>query len=377
MFASTPRFPSLGGLLSLCSALLMSSLPLLSKADTLPAQGSAMHLSQQWDKTFPESSKVNHRKVTFVNRYGITLAADLYLPKQHPAGPLPAIAVSGPFGAVKEQSSGRYAQTMAERGFVTLAFDPSYTGESSGTPRNVSSPEINTEDFMAAVDYLGLQANVDRQRIGIIGICGFGGMALNAAAADKRIKAVVTTSMYDMSRVMARGLGDSMSDAQRNQVLTFLSEQRWKDAAAGQPAPGSHSFAFDAEGKVLMTARGLPETLPANPHPVLQEFFEYYRTPRGYHSRSVNSTGAFTATSAMAFMNMPLMSHIQDIAPRPILLIAGEQAHSRYFSEDAYRAAAEPKQLLIIPGANHVDLYDRMDVIPFDTITAFFNRNLK
>jgi uncharacterized protein len=365
------------GVLLSCAALFMGTQPLMAATQTITDTGPVMQLTQQWDKTFPKSTQVDHRKVTFKNRYGITLAADFYLPRQRSSAALPAIAVSGPFGAVKEQSSGLYAQAMAERGFATVAFDPSYTGESSGEPRNVSSPEINTEDFMAAIDFLGLQAEVDRQRIGIIGICGFGGMGLNAAATDKRIKAVVTTSMYDMSRVMAKGLGDSQSSEQRNKILAYLSEQRSKDAEQGSPARGSHSLFFDAQGKVVMTDRVLPEALPENPHPILKEFFDYYRTARGYHKNSVNSTGAFVATSAMSFMNMPLMTYIQDISPRPILLIAGENAHSRYFSEDAYKAAAEPKQLLIIKHADHVDLYDRMDKIPFAAITDFFNKNLK
>jgi len=314
-----------------------------------------------WDKTFAKSDKVEHRKVTFANRYGITLAGDLYLPKQRRERKLAALAVTGPFGAVKEQSSGLYAQTMAERGYATLAFDPSYVGESGGQPRHVASPDINTEDFSAAVDFLGLQAVVDRDRIGIIGICGFAGMGLNAAAADKRIKAVVTTSMYDMSRVMARGYDDKMTREQRARTLEKLSQQRWTDAARGAPTPGP---------------RILPETLDGVTDPVLRMYFDYYRTPRGFHKRSPNSSGAWTATTAMSFMNMPLLTYIGEIAPRPILLIAGANAHSRYFSEDAYKAAAEPKELMIIPNADHVDLYDRMDKIPFDRIAAFFDTHL-
>ena len=333
--------------------------------------------SSEWDKTFPRSDKVDHQKVAFKNRYGITLAADLYLPKNRGNQRLAAIAVSGPFGAVKEQASGLYAQTMAERGFVTLAFDPSYTGESGGEPRNVASPDINTEDFSAAVDYLGLHASVDRNRVGIIGICGFGGMSLNAAAVDKRIKAVATATMYDMSRVMAKGFGDGLTLENRTKILTALSLQRWKDAENGKPAPGAHDFYVDANGNVSIASRILPETLPENPHPVLKEFFDYYRTPRGYHKNSVASAGAFTGTSPMAFMNMPLLTYIKEISPRPVLIIAGENAHSRYFSEDAYKAAAEPKELYIVPGAGHVDLYDRVDVIPFDKLTSFFRENLK
>lgn len=320
-----------------------------------------MQLTQDWDKTFPKSDKVDHRKVTFRNRYGLTLAADLYLPKERGAKPLPALAVSGPFGAVKEQSSGLYAQTMAERGFVTLAFDPSYTGESGGEPRNVASPDINTEDFSAAVDFLGLQDVVDRERIGLIGVCGYGGMGLNAAAVDKRIKAVVTTSMYDMSRAMAKGMNDSLTPAQRAQNLEQMSRQRWADARNGAPAAGP---------------RNLPETLAADSDPVTREFFDYYRTSRGYHKNAPNSAGAWTATTPLSFMNMPLLTYIAEISPRPILLIAGEHAHSRYFSEDIYAAAAEPKKLLILENTNHVDLYDRADKIPFDTITDFFRTHL-
>jgi fermentation-respiration switch protein FrsA (DUF1100 family) len=321
-----------------------------------------MQLSREWDKTFPKSEGVDHQKVTFQNRYGITLAADLYLPKRRADERLPALAVSGPFGAVKEQSSGLYAQTMAERGYVALAFDPSYTGESGGEPRNVPSPDINTEDFSAAVDFLGLQPSVDRNRTGIIGICGFGGMGLSAAAVDKRIKAVVTTSMYDMSRAMAKGMNDSLSQEQRAQRLEQMSQQRWVDAAKGSPEPGP---------------RILPETLEGNSDPVIQEFFDYYRTPRGFHARSPNSNGAWTATGPLSFMNLPLLTYIDEVSPRPILLIAGDNAHSRYFSEHAYEAAAQPKELMIIESANHVDLYDRMEKIPFDTITEFFGKTLK
>jgi fermentation-respiration switch protein FrsA (DUF1100 family) len=318
-------------------------------------------MSKEWDKTFPESDKVEHRKVTFKNRYGLTLAGDLYMPRARGAQRLPALAVSGPFGAVKEQSSGLYAQTMAERGFVTLAFDPSYTGESGGEPRNVASPDINTEDLSAAVDFLGLHPSVDRERIGANGICGWAGMTLNAAAVDKRIKAVVTTSMYDMSRVMARGYYDKLTTEDRTKMLEQMSQQRWADAERGSPAPGP---------------RNLPETLDGVTDPVVRMYFDYYRTARGFHPRSPNSNGAWTATGALSFMNMPLLTYIQEIAPRPILLIAGDGAHSRYFSQDAYAAAAEPKELLIVKDAIHVDLYDRADKIPFDTIGSFFGRNL-
>ena len=255
-----------------------------------------------------------------------------------------------------------YAQTMAERGFVTIAFDPSYTGESGGEPRGVASPDINSEDFSAAVDYLGIQKFVDRNRIGIIGICGFGGMGLNAAAVDKRIKAVATTSMYDMSRTMAKGLNDALTAKQRSQILEKLGEQRWLDAEKGSATYGP---------------RNLPEKLEANADAVTREFFDYYRTERGFHERSLNSNGAWAITSALSFMNMPLLTYIKEISPRPILLIAGENAHSRYFSEDIYQAAAEPKELMIILNANHVDLYDRSDVIPFNKLETFFREHLK
>ncbi|MCC9604276.1 alpha/beta hydrolase [Blastopirellula sediminis] len=314
----------------------------------------------QWDKTFPQSEKVVHRKVEFKNRYGITLAADLYQPKDRGDKRLPAIAVSGPFGAVKEQSSGLYAQTMAERGFVTLAFDPSYTGESSGEPRNVASPDINTEDFSAAVDFLGLQSSVDRERIGVIGICGWGGMALNAAAVDKRIKAVATSTMYDMSRVMSKGYNDSVTKEDRTQTLEQLSQQRWQDAENGQPEYGPISLELKG---------GEPQ--------FVVDYAGYYKQPRGFHPRSINSNGSWTVTNPLSFMNMPLLTYVDEISPRPILLIHGEKAHSRYFSETAFEAAAEPKELLIIKGANHVDLYDRVDVIPFDKLASFFVEHLK
>ncbi len=343
------------------AVMLISALPAFAESN-LPKRGDAMQLTQTWDKIFPRSKAVDHQKVTFKNRYGITLAADLYLPKNRGNQRLAAIAVSGPFGAVKEQSSGLYAQTMAERGFVTLAFDPSYTGESGGEPRNVASPDINTEDFSAAVDFLGLHPAVDRNRIGIIGVCGFGGMGLNAAAVDKRIKAVVTTSMYDISRVAAKGYNDSLTLEQRTKMLEQMSQQRWEDAKNGTPASGP---------------RILPEKLKGNESQFVADYFNYYRTPRGFHQNSPNSNGAWTATNALSFMNMPLLTYIKEISPRPILLIAGENAHSRYFAEDAYKAAAEPKELMIIKNANHVDLYDRMDKIPFDRIAEFFNKNMK
>ncbi len=351
------------------ASLFLMGVSLFSSAQTLSAQSlsssakeHAMPLTQEWDKLFPQSDQVDHQKVTFKNRYGLTLAADLYLPKNRKTERLPAIVVSGPFGAVKEQSSGLYAQTLAERGFVTLAFDTSYTGESSGEPRNVASPDIYTEDFSAAVDYLGLQASVNRDQIGILGICGLGGMALTATAVDKRVKAVAVSVMYDMSRLMAKGYHDSVTLEQRTQALTQMSQQRWIDAEKGTPAPSSNR---------------LPEKLSGNEPPFVAGYYDYYKTPRGFHPRSVNSNSAWTATTAFSFMNFPLMSYIKEIAPRPLLIIAGEKAHSRYFSEEAYQAAAEPKELLIVKDAVHTDLYDnKAGKIPFDKLTDFFSQNL-
>lgn len=336
---------------------------------------------EKWDKTFAESAKVDHRKVTFQNRYGITLVGDLYIPKDRGDRKLAAIAVSGPFGAVKEQSSGLYAQTLAEKGFVTLAFDPSYTGESGGYPRNVASPDINTEDFSAAVDFLGLQKEVDRNRIGLLGICGWGGMALSDAAMDTRVKAVATSVMYDMSRAMGHGVGegkDRYSTADRRAVLQYLNEQRWKDAESGTAAPGGHDINVDENGKASAARRILPEALPADPHPVLKEFYDYYRMPRGFHSRSVNSTGAWNATMPLSFMNLPLLSYAGEITI-PALIVTGEKAHSRYFAEDAFNAVgSKAKELVIVPGANHVDLYDNAaGKIPFAKFEQFFKTNLK
>jgi len=338
-------------------------------------------LVEKWDKTFAESAKVTHRKVTFQNRYGITLVGDLYIPKDRGERKLAAIAVSGPFGAVKEQSSGLYAQTLAEQGFVTLAFDPSYTGESGGHPRNVASPDINTEDFSAAVDFLGLQNEVDRNRIGLLGICGWGGMALNDAAMDTRVKAVATSVMYDMSRAMGHGVGDGKdryTTADRRAVLQYLNAQRWKDAESGTFAPGGHDIYVDQKGHVSAGDRILPETLPANPNPVLKEFFDYYRMPRGFHARSVNSTGAWNATMPLSFMNMPLLSYASEVTI-PTLIVTGEKAHSRYFAEDAFKAiGSKEKELVIVPGANHVDLYDNAaGKIPFARFDQFFNTNLR
>lgn len=313
-----------------------------------------------WDKTFPRSENVSHTKVTFMNRYGITLSGDLYVPVDRGDARLPALALSGPFGAVKEQSSGLYAQTMAERGFVALAFDPSFVGESGGGTHAVASPDINTEDFMAAVDYLGLHPSVDRERIGLLAVCGLSGMALNAAAVDKRIKAVAVASMYDMSRVMARGYYDALTPEGRAEMLEQISRQRWADAEETTPA----------------LAGGLPETLDSIDDPVITMYWNYYKTDRGFHPRSLNSTTGWTVTNPLSFMNMPMMTYVKEISPRPVLLIAGSEAHSRYFSEDAYAAAAEPKELMIIDGADHVDLYDQTDVIPFDRLAEFFGEHL-
>ncbi|WP_429129560.1 alpha/beta hydrolase [Aeromonas media] len=335
----------------------------------------------QWDKTFAQSDKVEHRKVSFKNRYGLTLVADLYLPKNRGNARLAAIALGGPFGAVKEQSSGLYAQTLAERGFATLAFDPSYTGESGGQPRDVASPDINTEDFSAAVDFLGLQQEVDRNRIGLLGICGWGGMALNAAAADTRVKAVATSVMYDMSRAMGHGVGDGKdryTTADRRAILKHLNEQRWQDAESGSFAHSNHDLYVDQKGNVTAANRTLPEALPDNPHPVLKEFFDYYRVPRGFHARSVNSNGAWTTTMPLSFMNMPLLSYASEINI-PALIVTGENAHSRYFAEDAFKAVgSQQKELVVVPGANHVDLYDnKAGKIPFDQFEQFFKTNLK
>lgn len=334
-----------------------------------------LSLSNEWDKTFDKSNKVDHKKVSFITRYGLTLVADLYVPKNI-TGKYPALAVSGPFGAVKEQSSGLYAQTMAERGFIALAFDPSYTGESRGEPRHVASPDINTEDFSAAVDFLGSLPNVDRERIGVIGICGYSGMALTAATSDPRIKAVATASMYDMSRSMSRSYKDSYTIEQRHKVIDYLGQQRWADVDRGSFGLGYHEVPFDDDGNIVTGQRVLPDTLPANPNPVLASFFDYYRTKRGFHPRGINSTSAWTATTAMSFFNFPMYANIEMIAPRPVLLIAGEKAHSLYYSEDVHKLSPDNSELMIIPDADHVDLYDQMDKIPFDQLTEFFQKNL-
>lgn len=313
-----------------------------------------------WDKKFPKSDKVECRKVTFKNRYGITLAGDLYKPVGA-VGKMAALAVCGPFGAVKEQSSGLYAQAMAERGFMAVAFDPSYTGESGGEPRYVASPDINTEDFCAAVDYLSTRDDADPERIGIIGICGWGGMALNAAAMDTRIKATVTVTMYDMSRVNANGYFDSIDADARYGLREKLNAQRTVDAEKGT---------YELAGGVI-------DPLPADAPQFVKDYYDYYKTDRGYHKRSLNSNGGWNVTSALSFINMPLLSYIGEIR-NAVLMIHGEKAHSRYFSEDAFkRLRGDNKELMIIPGASHVDLYDdKAGVIPYDKMESFFNTYL-
>lgn len=328
--------------------------------ETKSTDMNTLELTQEWDKTFPQSGKVEHTKITFHNRYGITLAADLYKP-QNVQGQLAAVAVSGPYGAIKEQVSGRYAQALAERGFLTLAFDPSYYGESGGEPRYLTSPEISTEDFSAAVDYLSNRADVDPERIGILGICGWGGFALNAAANDPRIKATVTSTMYDMSRVNANGYFDANDNADtRHKLRQVLNEQRTKDYRNG---------GYERDGGVVQT---VTDDMPL----FVKQYHDYYKTERGYHRRSPNSNEGITKTSVLSFINMPLLTYIGEIRSA-VLLIHGEKAHSRYFSEDAYkRLTGDNKELLIVPEANHVDLYDNLDRIPFDRITEFFGTYL-
>ena len=318
-------------------------------------------LTKEWDKTFQKSEKVNHSKVTFHNRYGITLAADLYEPKST-MGKLPAIAVSGPFGAVKEQSSGLYAQTMAERGFLAIAFDPSFTGESGGEPRYVASPDINTEDFQAAVDFLSVQENVDPERIGIIGICGWGGMALNAAAIDTRIKATVTATMYDMTRVTANGYFDTEdSEEVRHEKRKALNAQRIADYKNGSYA----------------RAGGVVDPLPEDVPFFVKDYYDYYKTARGYHKRSLNSNGGWNITSSLPFLNMPILQYSSEICSA-VLMIHGEKAHSCYFSKDAFqKLKGDNKELLLIPNAVHTDLYDRIANIPFDKMEELFREHLK
>ena len=320
-----------------------------------------------WDKVFPQSSKVNHQKVTFKNRYGITLVGDLYVPKNIGNKKLAAIAVSGPFGAVKEQSSGLYAQTMAERGFVTIAFDGSYTGESGGTPRNVPSPEINTEDFSAAVDYLGSLDFVNRDKIGILGICGWGGFALNATVLDTRIKAVATSTMYDMTRVAAKGYNDSVDAEARYKMKQELNNARWE--------------ASKNDYATLLSANNLKkEQITKETPKFIAEYSDFYTTKRGFHKRAVNSNpdGSWTTTGMLPLINMPILQYANEMRT-PALLVHGENAHSRYFSEDAYKSlGSKNKELYIVKGATHVDLYDNQaEKIPFDKFESFFKNNLK
>ena len=325
-----------------------------------------LELTQEWDKVFPKSNKVDHQKITFHNRYGITLAADMYTPK-NAAGKLSAIAVSGPFGAVKEQSSGLYAQTMAEFGFLTIAFDPSFTGESGGSPRYVASPDINTEDFCAAVDFLSVQENVDPDRIGIIGICGWGGMAVNAAAMDTRIKATAAMTMYDMTRVNAKGYFDAADSADaRYETKKALNAQRTEDYKSGTYA----------------RAGGVVDPLPEDAPFFVKDYYDYYKTERGYTERSLNSNDGWNTTSSLSFLNMPILRYSNEIRSA-VLMLHGEKAHSCYFSRDAFADMVKDspyagnKELVIIPGAVHTDLYDRKDIIPFDKIEDFFRKNLK
>ena len=317
-------------------------------------------LTDKWDKTFPQDARVRHEKVTFHNRYGITLAADLYAPKGE-TGPFASIAVSGPFGAVKEQSSGLYAQEMAARGFLTIAFDPSFTGESGGEPRYVASPDINTEDFQAAVDYLSTRPDVDPERIGILGICGWGGMALNAAAIDTRIKATAAMTMYDMTRVTANGYFDAEdSEEARHAKRVAMNAQRTEDYRSGSYA----------------RAGGVVDPLPEDAPDFVRDYYAYYKTPRGYHERSLNSNDGWNVTSSLSFLNMPILQYSDEIRSA-VLVVHGEKAHSCYFSRDAFaKLRGENKELMIIPGAVHTDLYDRKDIIPFDKLESFFRQYL-
>lgn len=352
----------------MCVALVMGCSQ-QKQESTMDTKTQTVTFTQEWDKVFPQSDKVNHSKITFHNRYGITLVADLYVPKSA-TGKMAAIAVSGPFGAVKEQSSGLYAQTLAERGFLTIAFDPSYTGESGGEPRYMASPDINTEDFMAAVDYLANRDDVDAEKIGILGICGWGGLALNAAALDTRIKATVTATMYDMSRVNAKGYYDVMDADARYEAKKALNAQRTKE------------YAQDSYER----AGGVIDPLPKDAPFFVKDYHAYYKTSRGYHKRSLNSNEGWNKTGCMSFINQPILQYSNEIRSA-VLMIHGEKAHSCYFSKDAYAnmmgdgstiaAQAGNKELMIIPNAVHTDLYDNMDVIPFDTITHFFQKHLQ
>lgn len=318
----------------------------------------AQNNTLQWDKTFKKSDKVNVKKVSFYNRLGINISADLYTPIDiNTNQKYKALVIGGPYGAVKEQAAGVYAQAMAERGFITIAFDASYNGESGGSPHYTASPEAFAEDFSAAVDFIGSLNYVDREEIGAIGICGSGSFVLSAAKIDSRIKAIATASMYDMGRVARSGMYDSLTDEERKKMIEAASMQRWNEYQGG-------------EKKFQI---GTPETIDENSPDILKEFYSYYRTKRGFHPRA---TTAMSVISSISLMNYYPLENIDIISPRPILFIAGEKAHSRYFSEDAYKKAKEPKELIIIPNANHVDLYDRTDLIPFDKLADFFNTNL-
>lgn len=321
---------------------------------------SVIELTTEWDKVFPKSDKVNHEKVTFKNRYGFTLAADLYKPKDS-EGKLPAIAISGPFGAVKEQSSGLYAQTLAERGFLTIAFDPSFTGESSGEPRYMASPDINTEDFQSAVDFLVTNDEVDPERVGILGICGWGGMALNAASIDTRIKATVTSTMYNMTRINAKGYFDEGDSADaRYEMKVMLNNQRTEDYKNGE----------------YVRAGGVVDPLPDDAPFFVKDYYDYYKTERGYHKRSLNSNDGWNAIGCMSFISQPIIAYSNEIRSA-VLIIHGEKAHSCYMSKDEFeKLEGDNKELLIIPDAVHTDLYDDLDIIPFDKIVEFYNENM-
>ena len=353
---------------ALCLSLLLASCGRKSgqEADNQPVKTNntmeeQLTLTQEWDKVFPQSDKVNHTKITFHNRYGITLAADLYIPKDA-TDRLPAIAVCGPFGAVKEQVSGRYAQTLAERGFLTLAFDPSFTGESGGQPRYVASPDINTEDFCAAIDYLSTRPDVHPGQVGILGVCGWGGFAVNAAAIDTRIKATVAVTMYDMTRVTAKGYNDAADNADaRHAMRQQLNAQRTEDYRNGTYA----------------LAGGVPDTLPADAPQFMKDYHAFYKTPRGYHKRSLGSNGGWNVTSSLSLINQPILAYAPEIRSA-VLLVHGEKAHSRYFSETVHKELkGDNKELLIVPGAVHTDLYDNLEKIPFDRIEGFFRTYLK
>lgn len=354
---------------TIISAMMLLAVSLTANSQTMNnpntdmsiAPAEQLTLTQEWDKVFPKSDKVDHRKVTFVNRYGITLAADMYVPKGI-SGKLPAIAVSGPFGAVKEQSSGLYAQQLAERGYLTIAFDPSFTGESGGKPRRVASPDINVEDFSAAVDFLSTQPNVDAERIGILGVCGWGGIAIQAAINDPRIKATVASTMYDMTRVSANGYFDSEdSKEQRNAKREAMARQRTEDYRAG----------------AYTRAGGVVDPLPDDAPQFVKDYHAYYKTPRGFHPRSGNSTDGWNATSTLPFVNFKFFEYADEL-DNAVLIVHGDQAHSYYFGKDTFaKLKGDNKQMLTIKGASHCDLYDQVDIIPFDEIAAFYKENMK